>query len=703
MPSKLYIPTTTLNFNNIMASESISPAGFYSVRGFGYKRFDKVEPNNLDNRIILYDKFPVFNINDKDLENYPLVIEVDMKTIGEGIIQEYKNGVYYSEETIYLNPFSTQFIFNNEIEKRSTLSKVEQSLNTKMVTVYQNSIIIRTPNIESFEWKNIDLTDSKNDFSKHISKDRKINKLKGFLYAYLLGANKSLPTDIVMLRKYAKELENVLSAIITSSDNRATYQQEKQIAKLYQSINIAFFKTDGKLQSILKQKMEQYKCMNFIEILREEGIWDYWCQKQNIKPQFHITQFYVSPSSSPSEKQIAFDNYISNVTNAIDRIVVSQNMKIDDLPIIQHSSRVECVQKNNFLPKLFNECLAENWNSEEFVSDRLEFATAGGKLFKEELKDKWENSLYKNYINDLRNNLASHTAFSLQNTDNLTLKSFAAFCQKGEENIDKLEDYLILNEIGDFRIAFALWGIIFGFANMPKTLTNDLFLSSDTDYISSIYKFIFNQIHGIELNGTLERKREFVTISSKINEKQVDNKIIESPKISLLEQELSDFKEFISRDKAIQKEIITKLSKLGICSLADWNDEKIDSITWASNKGQKALMTAIRKKIKNNTKPKRQPIRQQSPTLELFESSGNFLSDFDFLSNNSNFISIVSKHKNWKEDLKWFIDEYNNPNSRYYKGKSRENKEVIRKFIYLKDNKYKETETFLQKLYLLNE
>lgn len=127
IPSKLYIPTSTLNFNNIMACESISPAMFYSIRGFGYKRFDKVAPNNLDNRIVLFDKYPVFDINDKELENYSLVIEIDTKTISEDIIIEYRNGVFYSDETIYLNPFSTKFIFNNESEKRSTLSKVEQS------------------------------------------------------------------------------------------------------------------------------------------------------------------------------------------------------------------------------------------------------------------------------------------------------------------------------------------------------------------------------------------------------------------------------------------------------------------------------------------------------------------------------------------------------------------------------------------------
>jgi hypothetical protein len=217
IPSKLYIPTTTLNFNNIMASESISPAGFYYVRGFGYKRFDKVEPNNLDNRIILYEKFPIFNINDKELENYPLVVEIDAKIVNEkeDIIQEYENGIYYSEETIYLNPFSTQIIFNNETEKRSTLSKVEQSLNTKMVAIYRNCIIAKTPNIESFEWKSVDLKDSKSDFSK-ISKDRKINKLKGFLYAYLFGANKSVSKNIVYAKKRTKFFSNELSALVNS-------------------------------------------------------------------------------------------------------------------------------------------------------------------------------------------------------------------------------------------------------------------------------------------------------------------------------------------------------------------------------------------------------------------------------------------------------------------------------------------------------
>lgn len=709
IPNKLFIPTSTLNFNNIMASESISPAIFYSVRGFGYKRFDKVEPNFLDKRIILYEKFPVFDIIDKELENFPLVIEIDTKTVCEDILHEYENGIFYSEETIYLNPFSTQFIFNNETEKRSTLSKVEQSLNTKMVAIYHNINTVDKLNLSKFKWKDINLTDSQKDISIQISKDRKINKLKGFLYSYLLGANKSLPTEIVLLKKSTKELENVLSAIITNPDNKISFQQEEQLRKLYQSINNSFWRLDESFQNIIKQKIEQYKCDNFIDILRAEGVLDYWIHQQNIRPKFQLNQFTFLNSSIPDEKQKSFEYYISNITNVINKIAVPKILKVDDLPILQHNSRIESVQNNSFLPKLFNEFLAEIWSSEEFINGRLDFATAGGKLFKEELQDKWENSPYKNYINDLRNNLASHTSFSLQNTDNLTLKSFGAFCQKGENDIDKLEDYLISNKVGDFRIAFALWGIVFGFANLPKTLTNDLFLSEDLEYVSNVYKFIFKQVHGIELNGTLKGKikTEVVTFSSKINEQQSQKLLTDIDNTTLLEQELSEFEEFTSREKTIKKEIITKLNEKDIFSLADWNDKKVDSIKWSSSKGQKKLISVITKST-NNIKLKNKAIQQQNTSLFIPQPERDFYKDSNVGALLEDLLPNEKKiRKQFKEDLDWFqgnyqefyFDKKKGKQKGYYFGKPIDNYSVIEKFQDYLKNKKTSNQDWLRKIY----
>jgi len=41
--------------------------------------------------------------------------------------------------------------------------------------------------------------------------------------------------------------------------------------------------------------------------------------------------------------------------------------------------------------------------------------------------------------------------------------------------------------------------------NMPKTITNNFFLTDDLDYITNIYKHIFKQLHGIELDGSLKQ------------------------------------------------------------------------------------------------------------------------------------------------------------------------------------------------------
>lgn len=106
---KLYIPTCTLNFNNIFSTESISPASFYAKRGFGNKRYYRVEANDLDNVILLYSKYPHYHVENEDMENTPLVIEIETKDYKENqfalVTKKDDVEVFASNSTIYLNPF----------------------------------------------------------------------------------------------------------------------------------------------------------------------------------------------------------------------------------------------------------------------------------------------------------------------------------------------------------------------------------------------------------------------------------------------------------------------------------------------------------------------------------------------------------------------------------------------------------------------
>lgn len=506
IPAKLYIPTSTLNFNNIMSSESISPASFYANRRFGYKRFEKVAPNNLDNLILLYDKYPIFDINDKELENYPLVIEVDTKSISEDCIQE-KKGFFVTTNTIYLNPFTARIIFRTEIERTASLSKAYPMIETKLIPLYQGQFVVLSDEIETFDWQPINIDDSSDYDNIAVSYDIAVNKLKGLLYGYLLGANETSSKEVVLLKKQVKDLRNVLSAVLASPDGRATSFQKNQLEELYTSINQNFYLLSGvpsRIKEIIAQKIECYNAQTFVEVLQGEGFYEEWCRKQISKYNLHYHQIQPFYSYQTTDKVAELDEYIGNIEKSISVYDVKTKLDMSKMPIVQNSHIVDVPEQKELLSILFNEYMNEVWNGTEFLSSRYDFAKVGGKLFREKLGENWENSPARAYINSLLKNLNEYTEFDINSTDSLILKSFAAFCQKGESDIDKLRDYLISNGINDFRVAFALWGLFFGFAEMPKTLTNDLFENEDKQYVSDSYKFIHKQLHGIELNGILD-------------------------------------------------------------------------------------------------------------------------------------------------------------------------------------------------------
>ena len=214
MQKKLYIPTSTLNFNNIISSESISPYSFYDLRGYGFRRFVKVDLNNLDNAILLYENFPIFEIEDEELENYPMVIEVYVDSCCVKL-EKVKEGVYACTETIYLNPFDTRILFESYQELVKTKSKAEPSIEAKLTKLYDgcyslidNSIVKKSYTIEAIMDAELNLD--------ALNKDIRINKLKGFLYSYIIAANKSYDSNIVSLKMHVRQLINTLSAIVVS-------------------------------------------------------------------------------------------------------------------------------------------------------------------------------------------------------------------------------------------------------------------------------------------------------------------------------------------------------------------------------------------------------------------------------------------------------------------------------------------------------
>jgi hypothetical protein len=421
---KIYIATTTLNFNNILATESISPKSFYEKRNFGYKRFEKIELNNFDNILVGYSKLPIFDINDEENDNYPLILEIskdiikDIEVIGKNDNIE----IYKISSTIYLNPNKVKFLFLNEEDKKITLIKAEPSISTKCLPLYKNSIDIYKKN-DSFKWNKrylLEIEDKPLNIEQKIEFDRNINRIKGFYYCYSFG------------EVYIKKL-----------------QQSNINQKLNNYNEIMFNKKEvKKLKDEIEESLKEIDIYNDIDITNKERL--------------ILTSFNKHNNSAELYK---------NIINSI--------IELDSIN-----------------------------NKEEFKTNKLKLLIKIGDNFKETFG---ENDETVEYIRSLIDHIYKFKPFDINKIDKekYLLKSISCFILRGDD-LEKLLDFLKENNLKTFKISFGLWGALFGFSTIPKTISNILFEEKTKDIIN-IQKFLedmYRKIHSFDIQENI--KIEFI-------------------------------------------------------------------------------------------------------------------------------------------------------------------------------------------------
>jgi len=429
---KLYIPTTTLNFNNILSTESISPKSFYENRNFGYKRFEIVEPSRFENTLIAYSKIPYFEINDTELDNYPLIIEISKDIIKNLNRIDKVNDieVFQISQTIYFHPNKVRFLFLNEADKKTTLIKAEPSIETKLLPLYQTKTEIINKE-DTFKWEEKYLEkiiEQDINVKQYIYNDTLINKIKGFYFCYLLGEIYSNLT--------IKDNINIFL-----DDNRHKRQQAQDNAD-YQAIYKINEEENKHLEKVIKSSnIDIYKTLNL----------------NNNK----LTSF-------------ANHNDISELyKNIINDII--------------------CFDRIN--------------SKEDFKIDRLELLKKIGDNFKDANFDGKDKSI--EYIRNLMKNVKNYEPFEAENVDiknyDILLKSIAYFILRGDD-LEKLLNILKENNMKTFKMAFGLWGALFGFSAIPKTISNILFKEENNNIID-IQDFLQNmyiKIHNINENQEIE-------------------------------------------------------------------------------------------------------------------------------------------------------------------------------------------------------
>ena len=465
-----------MNFNGILSSESISPRSFYERRGFGYRRWTTIPENENENVILLYETPFSFERPISDVEDHPMMIEI---TTDEDFPLANASGVRYSDHTIYLDPWNTKFIFFDEQDKRVALSLSDNSLETKMLPLYtKNGICLGR--YEKLRMPSVKLQQSL--CVSGLERDKQLNKMKGLLYGYYIGANLSSSKETAQQYRTLMELRDLVAAILSSENHSYTPPQGARLSELF----ARFQENDPNLSWLFRYIGSSQNLNPFLDDARKHG----W----SIPNILDAEAIKVSLTSDDGGKRVVelldkkhqalelYDKQSHKLLNPDSGEVHVVEGVLNSISILPDK------QENELLVRLVNNVQVDGKLSsiKDDVSDQItEFA-------KELYGSAWGNSMIRQQLNGIRRYVRGQEADVDWN--NTLIASIASVLSRGDE-WDKMLSFMRRKGMSDYRVAFALYGAFTGFANMTRDFT-DLLLTLDSKYVAEVYTEFHGQLHG---------------------------------------------------------------------------------------------------------------------------------------------------------------------------------------------------------------
>ena len=619
-----YIPTSSQNFNNIFSSESISPKGFYEKRDFGYSRWTSIPENPLNGAILLYSEPKSFMRPISDVEDHPMLIEIQTDEVFPIVF----DSVHYSQHTIYLDPWHTRVYFFAENDKTIALSLSDSSLETKMLRLYRNRILVK---MFDSSYNTLNDIEDYEILESEIATDIQINKLKGLLYGYYIGANLSISQDSVRQLHALYEINDIVSAILSNPERRANTTQKDELSKFLGILN----QYDPMYRDLLNfENSEVSRVEKLLQLLRKFDINFPIKKSEDILFSLANESIEQSPTLTKIQQEISeIKQQPHNLLKPDDSELVICNRSIQNF---KHSNEEVVILYKTWIEKV----LVQPKYDGKINPERMDLATDLTLIAKDEVyKENWENSTARTYLNQLRRHLQGEEF--TQPWNNGLLSSLAAVLIKGDD-WEQLLQFMQYKEMYDYRLAFSLYGILNGFANLTRDFT-DFLLEQDRQYVTDIYTEFYGQLFN----------------------RKLDIKIAEEPKSTLYQEQrplrpnfydevLSIWNSYSKKDKN-KTQIMHKV--LNNCSNSTTKEEFIALLKKEKGFSKGEAINYITKALmppqSNYNNVSTNTIKQQP----LFPR-GEILEDLSWVNECENMINSQKARKQFREDIMWFIDNH---------------------------------------------
>lgn len=482
-----YIPTSTYNFISLVSSESFSPANYYVQKFLGAKNISFVDIFNgqFRSNIILSDQLCMFTRLPSDVEDHPMVIEV---RLDESEVTPLGDGFYSTDKTIYITPYNCRFLFFTEQDRLVTESLSEHSLDVKLSDLYIPRMAIVQPSGE-YDFSKIMIKDAVVS-GETSAVDERLNRLKGMLYGYYIGSMLSTSKEEVEKLRILQEVQNEFSAIISSGAKYLSTEKEGRLREL--SMRWEQFSP-----LYIELTREGYDVKKLNSILRKYGarlpINNLGLSHYTI----YLTQQPVEGIKNPAMEWIEREIEIQSNSllrygkkiNPEDGAIITNGVNVINIQISDH---VELVKH------WLNTLLLDSKQTARDSYSKMELADMVTDSTIDFMGNNWKESVERVFLNKLRKHIAGE-AFDVE-WDNGALCSMAAVVLRGDE-WDTLLSFMQRKGMYDYRLAFALYGALTGYANMTRDFVDMLF--EDKNYGLQVYKEFYGQLLGKDLAPSL--------------------------------------------------------------------------------------------------------------------------------------------------------------------------------------------------------
>jgi hypothetical protein len=472
----LYYPTTSLNFNDILATESISPESFYNKRTFGTKRHFKTELSTSSDYVILFNKIPYFSLIDEcssEYDEYPIVLSLDIPASKSKEFIEFDNNCFATDKTIYINEYSCNILFfskehmNNVVAKSTTVSEVKTLLKYesqfKIMDDHKAAIKLESTQVKLPEV-------SSDDVEISLFHDRFFNNIKGLIYGYIVENEKNnvikYYNDYLLGVKRIEGIQEIYTINHILNDFEAEYINDQlRNAEKYSSRCLKL------LKETYNSSISDLQFISITEIGDVKVNIDLFCDVQDL---------------------LVFEMIIN---------ILFQNPK---------QLRKEITSENNMVTLI------------ELIKHQIESNLGNISIYYKDI------SLTLERIKD------SNFDITIECIKSIIMKNLFSFALK-YDSIDELKKFIQLKNIHDKHIAYSFLGAYIGYADLSRVLTDNVFKNGNSDLtkaIDSILNDLMNSIKDIK-NISLYKATRCSEADHSLSDISTNNNTIECPDSSV--------------------------------------------------------------------------------------------------------------------------------------------------------------------------